>query len=244
MPGDRNLSERKLGSEYRMIPPEESKEITGFESGTVHPFSTQLRHLVDERIFEKEEVSHTVGETKKAVIIDVEAFREALEESEFSYEIDDFAVSTEEDIREVREKGLEEASARFVVRNGYRKTFMDLSEDYSVDRVLDALKAFDREGLDLERIEDVLERADGQTHLQNLVEHLSTEGSLPEASDFDLEEVVEDVVEENPYAVRDFRDGQDSAVNFFIGQIMQRTNGKADAGKARELLLEELGDES
>ena len=244
LPGDRTLSEKKFGSEYAMIPPEKSEEITGFESGTVHPFSTELKHFVDERIFENDRVSHTVGETQRAVVLDAESFREALEKSDFSFEVGDFAVSTEEDYSEVKERGLDEESAKFVVNKGFRKFFLELAEEYESDRVLDLLKAFNREDLDpeYEVAAEVLERAESQTHMQRLAEKLSTDGELPEASgkDFDLEEKVSQILEEYPEAVEDYRDGQDSALNFFIGKVMESTNGKADAGKARKILQERL----
>ena len=244
LPGDRTLSESKLGAEYALVPPEASEKITGFESGTVHPFSTELKHLADERIFENEKVSHTVGETQRAVILDAEKFREGLKKSDFDVEVDDLAVSTEEDFEEIEDRGLDVESAKFVVNKGYRKNFLDLIENFDSEDVLNVLKAFNRENLEVsvEMARKVLERAENQTHMQRLVEKLSADGELPEASeeDFDLEEKVSEVVEEFPEAVEDYRSGRDSALNFFIGKVMEETSGKADAGKARKILQEEL----
>ncbi len=242
LPGDRTLSEKKLGAEYRMIPPEEAERITGFEPGTVHPFSTDLKHFVDERIFENNSVSHTVGEKTRGVILEVKNFAEALEKSGFEFEVSDIVVSTDEDYQEIQEYNLGEESVKFVVNKGYRRKFMDLEENYDSDRIIDLLQAFNRKDLNfsIERAEEVLDRAENQTHMQRLVEKLAETGQLPEKSDFDLEEKISQVIEENPEAVEDFEDGQESAVNFLIGQVMQETNGKADAGEAREILLEEL----
>jgi prolyl-tRNA editing enzyme YbaK/EbsC (Cys-tRNA(Pro) deacylase) len=242
LPGDRTLSEKKFGAEYRMIPPEEAEEITGFEPGTVHPFSTDLKHVVDERIFENERVSHTVGEKTRGVILDAKKLEEALEISGFEVEVRDVAVSTEEDYREVQDSGLDEESAKFVVNKGYRRNFLELVKNYEDDRVLNLLKAFNREGLEftVKEAEEVLERAESQTHMQRLVEKLTENGELPEESSFDLEEKVSAVLEKNPEAVEDYRSGRESAVNYLIGQVMQETNGKADAGEVREILVEEL----
>ncbi|MFB6242100.1 MAG: YbaK/EbsC family protein [Candidatus Nanosalina sp.] len=242
LPGDRTLSEKKFGAEYRMIPPDEAEEITGFDPGTVHPFSTELEHVADDRIFENDRLSHTVGEKTRGVILDAESFRQALQESGFSLEVKDIAVSTEKDFGEIQELGLDEESAKFVVNKGYRKDFLELVEDHDEGRVLDLLKAFNREDLefDLEEAEEVLDRAESQTHMQRLVEKLGEDGELPEESDFDLEDKVSAVLEENPEAVEDYREGQESAVNYLIGQLMQETNGKADAGEARKILMEEL----
>lgn len=242
LPGDRTLSESKFGAEYRMVPPEESKEITGFESGTVHPFSTELKHVVDERIFENEEVSHTVGETQRGIIIDADKFREALGEAEFSVEVHDIAVSTENDYEELKEKGLEEKQAKFIVKNGNRKAYLELEADYSNSDIITLFKEFGRHELeiDTELADKILDRAENQTHIQRLVESYSEDEELPDQKDFDLEEQVAEVIQDNPEAVEDYRSGQDSAVNYLIGQLMQQTNGRADAGKARQLVLEEL----
>lgn len=242
LPGDRELSERKFGSEYRMIPPEESREITGFESGTVHPFSTELDHVVDERVFENDRVSHTVGEKRRGVIIDSTEFREAIESSDFPVEIRDIAVSTEEDYREVEEEGLDAEDARFVVNKGYRKIFLGLIEDKDSETVLDLLRAFHREEIEPKRdiAVEMLERSDSTTHMQRMIESYAEDGILPEKEEFDLDQVISDVLESHPGAVDDFRDGKDSAVNFLIGQIMKQTNGKADAGETRQELLERL----
>jgi len=242
LPGDRTLSESKFGAEYRMVPPEESKDITGFESGTVHPFSTELKHVIDERIFKNDEVSHTVGEKQRGVILPSTNFRKALNKADFNFEIRDIAVTTEEDIEELEDRGLDKQKAKFVVNNGYRGTFLQLEEKYEKDNLITLLKEFSREETspESELVEEILERAKNQTHIQRLVKSYAEKGELPEENDFDLEDAVSNVLDSNPEAVSDYENGQDSAVNYLIGQLMQRTNGRADAGEARQLLLEEL----
>jgi len=242
LPGDRTLSESKFGAEYRMVPPEQSKDITGFESGTVHPFSTDLKHVIDERIFKNDKVSHTVGEKQRGVILPSTNFRKALNKADFNLEIRDIAVTTEEDIEELEDRGLDEQKAKFVVNNGYRGTFLQLEEKYEKDNLITLLKEFSREETspESELVEEILERAKNQTHIQRLVKSYAEKGELPEENDFDLEDAVSNVLDSNPEAVSDYENGQDSAVNYLIGQLMQRTNGRADAGEARQLLLEEL----
>jgi prolyl-tRNA editing enzyme YbaK/EbsC (Cys-tRNA(Pro) deacylase) len=242
LPGDRTLSEKKFGGEYRMVPPEEAEEITGFEPGTVHPFSTGLKHVVDERIFERDVLSHTVGEKRRGLIVESGSFRRALEEAGFEAEVHDIAVSNDEDFREVQREDITEEDSKFIVNNGYRKNFLNLVEAYDSSRVLNLLKAFEREALSFRKkeAEEVLDRAESQTHMQKLVEKLAETGELPEEEDFNLEEKIDKVLDENPGAVQDYRDGQSSALNFLIGQLMQETNGKADAGETRERLVEEL----
>jgi aspartyl-tRNA(Asn)/glutamyl-tRNA(Gln) amidotransferase subunit B len=70
--------------------------------------------------------------------------------------------------------------------------------------------------------------------------------AIVEAEDLgktDADEVaaaVEAAIEENPEAVADYHDGDDGAINFLVGQVMQATGGSADPGAVNELLREEL----
>ena len=241
--GDRELSEKKFGSEYRMVPPKEAEKITGFEPGTVHPFSTELNHVVDQRIFEKEIISHTTGETRKAVKLNSEKFRQALQKSDFQVNIKDVVVSNQRDYKEVMETGLKEEDAKFIVEKGYRKQFLNHIHDYSSKNLLDFFKSINREEVSYEEglARQVLDRSENETHMQRLVETYSRKGSLPEEENgFDLKGEVDKVLEENQEALEDLKNGKDSALNFLIGKLMENTNGKADPGKARNLIEEKV----
>ncbi|MFB6204414.1 MAG: Asp-tRNA(Asn)/Glu-tRNA(Gln) amidotransferase subunit GatB [Candidatus Nanohaloarchaea archaeon] len=58
--------------------------------------------------------------------------------------------------------------------------------------------------------------------------------------DESIDEYVEEAIEENPGAVEDFNAGEEGAVNFLVGQVMQLSGGKADPKTAREKIMEEL----
>ena len=47
-------------------------------------------------------------------------------------------------------------------------------------------------------------------------------------------------IEDNPDAVADYHDGDEGAINFLVGQVMQATGGSADPGQVNGLLREEL----
>lgn len=241
IPGDRTLSESKFGSEYRMVPPEESEKLTGFESGTIHPFSTELKHFVDERVFENDKVSHTVGEEKRGLIIESGKFREALEKLGFEFEVSDIVVSSEEDFQEL-ERGLDRENAKFIVNNGYRKLFKELTVEKGAEEVFNLLKAVHRESLELNReiLQEILNRSDGQTHTQKLVEELSRNGEMPEKQEFNLDREISELLEENPEAVEDLRNGKDSTINYLIGELMQKTNGQAEPGKSRKKIINKV----
>ncbi|MFB6203584.1 MAG: YbaK/EbsC family protein [Candidatus Nanohaloarchaea archaeon] len=242
LPGDRSLSEKKFG-EHSLVEPERSRELTGQESGTVHPFSSELKHFVDERIFERDRLSFTTGSATEGVLVDSRGFREALDQAGFEYEVDDLVVTRDEDIEELVEKGLDRESASFIVDKGLRSVFFELSEDHEPGKVVDVLEEMRRAeaGVDVEAAEKLLERSENETHLQRMAEELARTGDLPEEGEgFDLEKKVSEVLDENPEAVQDYRDGRESAINYLLGQVMEKTDGRADGGEARDLIRSEL----
>lgn len=241
VPGDRKLSEKKFGKEYRMADPEKSKEITDQESGTVHPFASNLEHFVDERIFEKERISFTRGDRLHGVILTPEKFEKALKLADFDWERRDLVNITDEELENLEEEGLPEEDAKFVARNA-RTEFKALNMNYSAERVATVLRKVLREkdSFDVENVSEILERAESETHMQRLAKELAENGVLPEKEGFELEDVVLQVLGDNPDAVDDFSSGRDSAINFLLGQVMSETKGKADASKAEEILREEM----
>jgi aspartyl-tRNA(Asn)/glutamyl-tRNA(Gln) amidotransferase subunit B len=55
-----------------------------------------------------------------------------------------------------------------------------------------------------------------------------------------IETFVEEAVEENPDAVADYENGEGGALNFLVGQVMQKSKGSADPGTVNQLLRERL----
>jgi len=53
---------------------------------------------------------------------------------------------------------------------------------------------------------------------------------------------VEEAIDENPDAVEDYYDGENGAINFLVGQVMQKTGGSADPGDVNRMLREALDD--
>ncbi|MDZ5812540.1 Asp-tRNA(Asn)/Glu-tRNA(Gln) amidotransferase subunit GatB, partial [Halorubrum sp. AD140] len=56
----------------------------------------------------------------------------------------------------------------------------------------------------------------------------------------EVEAAVDDAIDDNPDAVADYRDGDEGAINFLVGQVMQETGGSADPGQVNGLLRERL----
>ncbi|WP_128477567.1 Asp-tRNA(Asn)/Glu-tRNA(Gln) amidotransferase subunit GatB [Halorussus pelagicus] len=63
---------------------------------------------------------------------------------------------------------------------------------------------------------------------------------LGKADEGAVEGAVEEAIEENPDAVEDYHTGEGGALNFLVGQVMQKTGGSADPGSVNQLLRERL----
>ncbi|MBU1032177.1 Asp-tRNA(Asn)/Glu-tRNA(Gln) amidotransferase subunit GatB [Patescibacteria group bacterium] len=56
----------------------------------------------------------------------------------------------------------------------------------------------------------------------------------------ELEKLAQQAIDENPKSAADYKAGKEAALQALIGGIMRLSSGKADAGKAKEILLELL----
>lgn len=238
LPGDREISEKRFG-ESHLIPPEESEEITGFESGTVHPFSTEIKHVIDYRVLENDRVSFTVGEQLRGVIIDTEQFREGLDRSDFEYEVRDISLTNQEDIEKLKESGIKKEDAKFIADKGLSPLYFEL--DHESKEVVKAFQELLRHDITPEKevVEEIIGASENMNHLQKLVENYAETGEIQDSGNFELEKVIEDIFDDHPEALKDLEEGKDSVENFVIGQVMQRTSGKARPDKVKEVLENE-----
>ena len=58
----------------------------------------------------------------------------------------------------------------------------------------------------------------------------------------ELEKIAEQVITDNPQAVKDFHAGKETAIKFLVGQLMRASRGRANPQKATELLKNKLGE--
>ena len=52
--------------------------------------------------------------------------------------------------------------------------------------------------------------------------------------------IARQVIQENPQAVQDYRDGKGRALQYLMGQVMRITRGKANPGAVSDLIRTEL----
>jgi len=55
-----------------------------------------------------------------------------------------------------------------------------------------------------------------------------------------IEKLVDQVLEENPQSVEDFKNGKEKAFGFLVGQVMKISRGKASPSLVNEILKKKL----
>ncbi|MDZ7773454.1 MAG: Asp-tRNA(Asn)/Glu-tRNA(Gln) amidotransferase subunit GatB [Balneolaceae bacterium] len=82
---------------------------------------------------------------------------------------------------------------------------------------------------------------DAMLEQEGSAEDLAESMNLLQVSDAGfIEPIVEQVIEEHPDEVGRYRDGKKGLIGFFIGQVMQRSQGKANPNLVRELIASKL----
>jgi aspartyl-tRNA(Asn)/glutamyl-tRNA(Gln) amidotransferase subunit B len=79
------------------------------------------------------------------------------------------------------------------------------------------------------------------THRGGDPEALVRERGLGAVSDAGLlESIADEVIAANPDVAVSYAQGDKKVVNFLMGQVMKKTQGKADPGRVREILARKL----
>lgn len=71
-------------------------------------------------------------------------------------------------------------------------------------------------------------------------ETIIEEEGLEKAGGDELDAWVQEAINEHPDAVEDYRSGDEAAINFLVGQVMQKSQGSADPKETREQIQEQL----
>ncbi|MCM1370980.1 MAG: Asp-tRNA(Asn)/Glu-tRNA(Gln) amidotransferase subunit GatB [Clostridium sp.] len=76
-----------------------------------------------------------------------------------------------------------------------------------------------------------------EKHPKEIIESL---GISQIADDAEIRKIVIEVIEEQPKAVEDVKNGRDRILDFLVGQVMKKTKGKANPSLASNLMKEEI----
>jgi len=72
-------------------------------------------------------------------------------------------------------------------------------------------------------------------------EAIVKEKGLAQISDEgELAKIVDEVIQQNPQSVADYKAGKEKALGFLVGQVMKATRGQANPGLVNKLLKEKL----
>ena len=117
--------------------------------------------------------------------------------------------------------------------------------DMEIAAVEDRLNEFDRlielvdeETITVKHAEEIVIRRMLDDHLDP--DTIVEEEDLGRTDTEAVEVAVQEAIEENPEAVDDFHGGEEEALNFLVGQVMQKTQGGADPGTVHAFLRERL----
>ena len=55
-----------------------------------------------------------------------------------------------------------------------------------------------------------------------------------------IESIVDEVIAANPSQVAEYQSGKDKLIGYFVGQVMQKTGGKANPGQVNQILKAKL----
>ena len=67
------------------------------------------------------------------------------------------------------------------------------------------------------------------------------EKDLKQVTDKDvIEKIIEEVINDNPKMVKEYLNGKDKLLGFFVGQAMKKTQGKANPKLLNDILIKKL----
>lgn len=75
--------------------------------------------------------------------------------------------------------------------------------------------------------------------VEEIIEKLAKESDKLDNKE-ELLVIIKEVISSNPDAVKDFKKGKKTSVEFLLGQVMKETRGKAEAKTTRDIILNEL----
>lgn len=110
--------------------------------------------------------------------------------------------------------------------------------DFGPEDLAEILKMIDDEVISNDIAKEVFEKMYNTG--KDPADIVEEEGLKQISDSSELEQIVEEVLEDNPSAVEDYQDGNENVIGYFVGQTMQATNGKANPQKVKELLKEKL----
>ena len=77
---------------------------------------------------------------------------------------------------------------------------------------------------------------------KSAAEIVSAKGLSQISDKGEIEDVIRDVIASNEKSVNDYKGGKKTAITFLVGQVMKKTQGKANPAMVNEMLKKSLGE--
>lgn len=78
-------------------------------------------------------------------------------------------------------------------------------------------------------------------HIQDIAAYAKQHNLIQESDEGELAKIVARVIEENPKAAQDVKNGEMKAIGFLVGQVMKHSQGRANPEVAQTLIKQHLG---
>ncbi len=82
---------------------------------------------------------------------------------------------------------------------------------------------------------------EGDDQIQDVESFAKQHNLIQESDEGEIAKIVAKVIEENPKAAEDLKNGEMKAIGFLVGQIMKHSQGRANPSLAQELIKKQLG---
>jgi len=248
LPGNHELDLEQLSDSVEMASAYEVEDITGFEPGTVHPFSSDCKILIDEALLEEDKLSFTSGNPELGIIMPRTEFLRVIERRDS--EIRHLSRSPNQEYEDYAEQfGIMVNQAKDLKQSEHQTVFEELVDHVDADNAVQYYKFLTRvaasnnrdlQEMDVDKAAAAIQQADSEERAKALLVDVLEGNDITDEGEFDLEELITQVVKEEDEAVNDYHSGEDDALNYLIGQVMQASKGQANPQEARELLKDAL----
>lgn len=123
--------------------------------------------------------------------------------------------------------------------------YTDSEAHLSVKFLDELLSLIEENKINDRNAEQILQDQVDGSHVVDYAEKANVESEakardLLKAEEDEVDQIVSEIIEDNQDAVEDYNSGDDGAINFLVGQVMQNSGGKADPKTAREKIINEL----
>jgi len=144
-----------------------------------------------------------------------------------------------EELQKVLSNSLDEKNAATEASNWLMGTVYSIGNlDIDINDLAVLILAFKDGVLTKNKAEEVLKDCiENNKDISDEVEKVKSER---EDTLSNIDDIVKEVINNNPKAVSDYKGGKEATIGFLVGQVMQATKGTANPNEVRDILINEL----